>query len=42
MYTPFLAEKSAIVAAFVRDQFHLAENVQTILTTGDLTGVHAA
>jgi len=37
-----LAEKSAIVAAFARDQFHLEENVQTILTTGDLTGVHVA
>ena len=37
-----LAEKSAIVAAFARDQFHLEENVQTILTTGDLTGVHLA
>ena len=41
MYTPFLAEKIAIVAAFVRDQFHLVENVQTILTTGD-SGVHVA
>ena len=37
-----LAEKSAIVAAFARDQFHLEENVRTILTTGDLTGVHVA